>query len=68
MGFLLLFILLSWSNSQEIPAACGHSITSHAGWKRSEALQYGFMYGRVFYHDKLYVYEYTNNLRGPNEL
>jgi hypothetical protein len=26
------------------------------------------MYGRVFYHVKLYVYEYTNNLRGPNEL
>jgi hypothetical protein len=32
------------------------------------ASQYGSMYGRVFYHDKLYVYEYTNNLRGPNEL
>jgi hypothetical protein len=26
------------------------------------------MYGRVFYHVKLYVYRYTNNLRGPNEL
>jgi hypothetical protein len=26
------------------------------------------MYGRLFYHDKLYVYEYTNSLRGPNEL
>jgi hypothetical protein len=26
------------------------------------------MYGKVFYHDKLYVYGYTNNLQGPNEL
>jgi hypothetical protein len=33
MGFLLLFILLSWSNSQVIPAARRHGITSHAGQK-----------------------------------
>jgi hypothetical protein len=26
------------------------------------------MYGKVFYHVKLYVYGYTNNLRGLNEL
>jgi hypothetical protein len=38
MGFLLLFILLSWSNSQVIPAARRYGITSHAGRKRSEAL------------------------------
>jgi hypothetical protein len=38
MGFLLLFILLSWSNSQVIPAAHRVGITSHAGRKRSEAL------------------------------
>jgi hypothetical protein len=38
MGFLLLFILLSWSNSQVIPAARCHSITSHAGRKRLKAL------------------------------
>jgi hypothetical protein len=68
MGFLLLFILLSWSISQVMSAARRYGITSHAGRKRSEALQYGSMYGRVFYHVKLYVYGYTNNLRGPNEL
>jgi hypothetical protein len=33
MGFLLLFILLSWSNSQVISAARRHGITSHAGRK-----------------------------------
>jgi hypothetical protein len=38
MGFLLLFILLSWSDSQVIPAARRYGITSHAGQKRSEAL------------------------------
>jgi hypothetical protein len=38
MGFLLLFILLSWSNSQVISAARHHCITSHAGQKRLEAL------------------------------
>jgi hypothetical protein len=38
MGFLLLFILLSWSNSQVILAARCYGITSHAGRKRSEAL------------------------------
>jgi hypothetical protein len=68
MEFLLLFILLSWSNSQVILAARCHGITSHASQKRLEALQYGSIYGRVFYHDKLNVYEYTNNLQGPNEL
>jgi hypothetical protein len=26
------------------------------------------MYDRVFCHDKLHVYKYTNNLRGLNEL
>jgi hypothetical protein len=36
--FLLLFILLSWSNSQVILAARRHGITSHAGQKRLEAL------------------------------
>jgi hypothetical protein len=69
MGFLLLFILLSWSNSQDILAARCHGITSLPCWlKRLEALYYGLMYGRVFYHVILYVNEYTNNLRGPNEL
>jgi hypothetical protein len=34
MGFLLLFILLSWSNSQVILVAHHHGITSHAGLKR----------------------------------
>jgi hypothetical protein len=29
MGFLLLFILVSWSNSQVISAAHCHGITSH---------------------------------------
>jgi hypothetical protein len=36
--FLLLFILLSWSNSQVILAARCYGITSHAGQKRSKAL------------------------------
>jgi hypothetical protein len=36
--FLLLFILLSWSNGQVISAARRYGITSHAGRKRSEAL------------------------------
>jgi hypothetical protein len=38
MRFLLLFILLSWSNSQVILVALHHGITSHANQKRSEAL------------------------------
>jgi hypothetical protein len=33
MRYLLLFILLSWSNSQVTSAALCHGITSHAGQK-----------------------------------
>jgi hypothetical protein len=38
MGFLLLFNLLSWSNSQVILVAHHHGIICHAGLKRLEAL------------------------------
>jgi hypothetical protein len=38
MKCFLLFVLLSWSNSQVIPVAHHHGITSHAGLKRLEAL------------------------------
>jgi hypothetical protein len=33
MGLLLLIVLLNWSNSQVLPVACHHGITSHAGLK-----------------------------------
>jgi hypothetical protein len=69
MGFLLLFILLScWSNSQVILAACCHGYYFPCRSKEIGGFIIWVDDGRVFYHDMLYAYEYTNNLRGPNEL